>query len=87
MFFSFDWQVVLIIAYLEDFFSPVNLFSTPPLWRGFRLQKVKSSNILLLFYNALKNPYGKRPYAVFFALVFIKAFTDGFGGSDEIQNQ
>ena len=37
--FLFDWQVKLIITYLENFFSSVNLFWTTPLWRGFRLQK------------------------------------------------
>ena len=33
--FIFDWQVVFILPHTEDFFSPVNLFSTTRLSRGF----------------------------------------------------
>ena len=43
MFFSFDWQVELIISYLEDFASPVNLFGTTRLSRGFRYTKTELS--------------------------------------------
>lgn len=38
--FSFDWQVDLIISYLEDFASSVNLYRTTRLSRGFRLTTV-----------------------------------------------
>lgn len=38
--FSFDWHVDLIISYLEDFASSVNLYRTTRLSRGFRLTTV-----------------------------------------------
>ena len=44
MFFSFDWQVASIITYLEDFLSPVNLFSTTRLSRGFRFTTKRATD-------------------------------------------
>ena len=48
MFFTFDWQVKLIITYLEDFFSSVNLFRTTRLSRGFRDTKNDDS---IMYYH------------------------------------
>ena len=60
MFFGFDWQVFSIIAYLEDFFSPVNLFWTPPLWRGFRYTKTGRGESLSLKFRSPPLPNGCR---------------------------
>ena len=49
--FKFDWQVFLIIPYLEVFFSSVNLFSTTRLSRGFLFTKKELKPWRLEFFD------------------------------------
>ncbi len=55
----------------------------------FAKQKVKSSKILLLFYNVLKNPYGTRPFQrAFFFLTsyFLEHFVQREDFADEVSD-